>query len=190
MKINKVHKLTDQKWLNLFVAEYTHEQHQGKWIYASRKLKQYSKDDASEAVIIVPVLKQKDQPNRLVVIKEFRVPLGCYTYGFPAGLVDPGETIESTIMREMIEETGYEVSKINKVTKPLHSSMGLTDESITMAYVDVRANQGAKPEPGEDIEVLLLDFDAACELCDNHDLPIDAKMWATLHMFQRLGKIE
>jgi len=68
--------------------------------------------------------------------------------------------------------------------------MGLTDEAITMAYVDVRANQGAKPEPGEDIEVLLLDFDAACELCDNHDLPIDAKMWATLHMFQRLGKIE
>jgi hypothetical protein len=90
----------------------------------------------------------------------------------------------------MIEETGYEVSKINKVTKPLHSSMGLTDEAITMAYVDVRASQGAKPEPGEDIEVLLLDFKAVCEMCDNHDLPIDAKMWATLYMFQRLGKIE
>jgi hypothetical protein len=50
--------------------------------------------------------------------------------------------------------------------------------------------QTKEPEPGEDIEVLLLDFDAACEMCDNHDLPIDAKMWATLHMFQRLGKIE
>ena len=182
MKINKIRKLTKQKWLNLFVAEYTHDHHQGKWIYASRKLKQYSKDDASEAVIIVPVLKQKGKPNRLIAIKEFRVPLGCYTYGFPAGLVDPGETVESTIMREMIEETGYEVSKINKVTTPLHSSM--------MAYVDVRASQGAKPEPGEDIEVLLLNFKAVCEMCDNHDLPIDAKMWATLHMFQRLGKIE
>jgi hypothetical protein len=60
MKINKIRKLTKQKWLNLFVAKYTHDQHQGKWIYASRKLKQYSKDDASEAVIIVPVLKQKE----------------------------------------------------------------------------------------------------------------------------------
>lgn len=190
MKINKIRKLTKQKWLNLFVAEYTHEEHQGKWIYASRKLKQYSQSDASEAVIIVPVLKQKGKPNRLIVIKEFRVPLGCYTYGFPAGLIDSGETVESTIKREMIEETGYEVSKINKVTKPLHSSMGLTDEAITMAYVDVRASQKAKPEPSEDIEVLLLDFNATCKMCDSHDLPIDAKMWATLYMFQRLGKIE
>lgn len=190
MKINKVRKLTEQKWLNLFVAEYSHEEHQGQWIYASRKLKQYSMKDASEAVIIVPVLKENGKSNRLVAIKEFRVPLGCYTYGFPAGLVDPGETVESTIMREMIEETGYEVSKINRVTKPLHSSMGLTDEAITMAYVDVQARKGAKPEPGEDIEVLLLDFDSVCRMCDNHDLPIDAKMWATLHMFQRLGKIE
>jgi hypothetical protein len=68
--------------------------------------------------------------------------------------------------------------------------MGLTDEAIAMAYVDVSANQGAKPEPSEDIEVLLLDFEDVCKLCDDHDLPIDAKMWATLHMFQRLGKIE
>ncbi|NBR06463.1 MAG: NUDIX hydrolase [Planctomycetes bacterium] len=190
MKINKVRKLTKQQWLNLFVAEYTHDQHHGKWVYASRKTKRYSKDDASEAVIIVPILKQKGKPNKLVVIKEFRVPLGCYTYGFPAGLVDPGESIESTIKREMIEETGFEVSKINKLTKPLHSSMGLTDEAITMAYVDVRANQGAKPESSEDIEVLVLDYNAACKMCDDHDLPIDAKMWVTLYMFKRLGKIE
>jgi ADP-ribose diphosphatase len=28
-----------------------------------------------------------------VVIKEFRVPVGGYMYGFPAGLLDPGEDI-------------------------------------------------------------------------------------------------
>ncbi len=190
MKINKVRRLTKQKWLNLFVAEYSHNQHQGKWVFASRKSKVFSGDDVPEAVIIVPVLKEKGRPNRLVAIKEYRVPLGCYTYGFPAGLVDLGETIESTIRREMFEETGYQISSINRITKPIHSSMGLTDEAIAMAYVDVNANQGAKPEPSEDIEVLLLDFEDVCKLCDDHDLPIDAKMWATLHMFQRLGKIE
>jgi len=42
----------------------------------------------------------------------------------------------------------------------------------------------------EDIEVMFLDFEEVCQICDKPALPIDAKMWATLHMFQRLGKIE
>lgn len=189
MKIHKVCKLTKQKWLNLYVAQYSHNNYDGQWVFASRKNQPSTPNATPEAVIIVPVLKQKGKPNRLVVIKEFRVPIGCYTYGFPAGLIDEGETVETTVKREMIEETGFEVSKILKVTKPLHSSMGLTDEAIVMAYVNVKLNQSAKPELSEDIEVLLLDFAAVCKLCDEPDLPIDAKMWATLYMYQQLGKI-
>ncbi len=189
MKVNKIRKLTKQKWLNLYVAKYSHNNHDGQWIFASRKNQPAIPNTNPEAVIIVPVLKQKGKPNKLIVIKEFRVPVGCYTYGFPAGLIDQGETVETTIKREMIEETGFEVSKIRKVTMPLYSSMGLTDEAIVMAYVDVKFNQGAKPEPSEDIEVLFLDFAEVCKLCDKPDLPIDAKMWATLYMYQQLGEI-
>lgn len=191
MKLHKTVSLTREKWLNLYRAEYSHNGHRGQWVYASRK-KQTSKGAAGpEAVIIVPVLKEKGLANRLVVIKEFRVPVGGYTYGFPAGLVDEGESVESAVRREMIEETGLHISRIRKVTSPLHSSMGLTDEAVALVYADVKKVKGsvAANEATEDIEVVLLDFAGVCALCDNPGLPIDAKLWATLHMFQRLGKI-
>jgi len=59
----------------------------GSRIFASRKEDPYLEKDLIEAVIIVPILKQKGKPNKLVAIREFRVPVGGYTYGFPAGLV-------------------------------------------------------------------------------------------------------
>ena len=43
-----------------------------------------------DAAIIVPYHRKE---KKLVVIKEFRIPVGGYQYGFPAGLLDPGEDL-------------------------------------------------------------------------------------------------
>ncbi|MBI5062351.1 MAG: NUDIX hydrolase, partial [Desulfatitalea sp.] len=51
-----------------------------------------------DAAIIVPYHRKAD---KLVVIKEFRIPVGDYQYGFPAGLLDPGEGLEVTAAREL-----------------------------------------------------------------------------------------
>jgi 8-oxo-dGTP pyrophosphatase MutT (NUDIX family) len=32
------------------------------------------------------------EPARLVLVREYRVPVGGYVMGFPAGLIDPGGT--------------------------------------------------------------------------------------------------
>jgi ADP-ribose pyrophosphatase len=190
MKILKRNKLTDEKWLNLFAASYEHNGHSGRWVYASRKPNGVS-DGRPDAVIIVPILHVEGQPPRLVLIKEFRVPVGGYDYGFPAGLLEPGESIEATVRREMLEETAMEVVRIRKVSPPLLSSAGMTDEAVALAYVDVRATPETKQvlEESEDIEVLLLDFEQVCKLCDDPDLPLDAKTWNALYMYQQLGKL-
>ncbi len=68
--------------------------HEKTWQIASRNArpKCVSKQfDLPDAVIIVPFHVQR---NKLVIIREFRVPLGDYQYGFPAGLVDEGETVQ------------------------------------------------------------------------------------------------
>jgi ADP-ribose pyrophosphatase len=190
MKILKLDKLTNEKWLNLFAATYEHNGHTGRWVYASRK-PNGAPDGRPDAVIIVPILHVEGQPPRLVLIKELRVPVGGYDYGLPAGLVEPGESIEATVRREMLEETGMEVVRIRKISPPLLSSAGMTDEAVPLAYVDVRATPETKQvlEESEDIEVLLLDFEQVCKLCDNPDLPLDAKTWNALYMYQQLGKL-
>src|SRR5262249_11432488 len=112
MEITNVEKLTDEKWLNLFAATYRHTAHQGRWVFASRSDKPDPKKRHCDAVLMVAVLRDPDQPPRLVMIKEFRVPVGDYVYGLPAGLLEPGEAIETTVRREMLEETGLAVTAV------------------------------------------------------------------------------
>ena len=190
MKILKIDKLTNEKWLNLYAASYEHNGRSGRWVYASRR-EQGSVGGKCDAVIIVPILHEEGKPPRLVMVKEFRVPVGGYDYGLPAGLIDPGEGVEETVRREIAEETGMEVIGFRKISPPLFSSAGLTDEAIVLAFVDVRATPGVKQalEGTEEIEVVLLDQEQVSRLCDNPDLPLDAKAWCALYMYQQLGRL-
>jgi ADP-ribose pyrophosphatase len=188
--IHKIEQITREKWLNLYAATFEHNGHTGRWLFASRK-PQPNADRDGDAVLIVPILRQANEPPRLVMVKEFRVPVGDYLFAFPAGLLEPGESIEDTVRRELLEETGLEVVAIKRITQPLYSSSGLTDEAVAMAFVEARATPETKPklDASEDLQVILLDFAAVCRLCDDRSARIDAKAWATLYMFQQLGQL-
>jgi ADP-ribose pyrophosphatase len=91
----------------------------------------------------------------------------------------------------MREETGFTVTTIHRVTPPLYSTSGMTDEAVAMAFVDCTAAPGGKADlqASEDITVLLLDYDEVCQLCDATDVRIDAKTWTMLFMYRQLGKL-
>jgi ADP-ribose pyrophosphatase len=193
MEILKVEKLTDEKWLNLYATSFRHGNHDGRWVFASRKPGDdpYQIADRCDAVLIVAILRQRGRPPRLVLEKEYRVPLGDYVIGLPAGLLDPGEGVEDTVRRELREETGFEVTKIRRVTPPLYSTPGMTDEAAAMAFVDCASRPQGKAvlQDSEDIEVLLPEYEEVCRMCDRTDLCFDAKAWMTMHMFRQLGKL-
>ena len=190
MHIDHIERITNEKWLNLFAANFEHNGHAGRWVFASRKAEPY-RDRSGDAVLIVPILRMPGEPPRLVMVKEFRVPVGDYVHAFPAGLLERGESIEDTARRELLEEAGMEVVAVKRVTQPLYSSSGLTDEAVAMAFVDARATPQTKPklEASEDLEVVLLDFAGVCRLCDDKELRIDAKAWATLYLYQQMGQL-
>jgi ADP-ribose pyrophosphatase len=196
MHIHKIEQLTHEKWLNLYAATFEHNGHSGRWLYASRKPHPTAPTGekpatAPDAVIIVPVLRMPNEPPRLVMVKEFRVPVCDYILAFPAGLIELGESIEDAARRELLEETGFEVSAVHRVTQPLYSSSGLTDEAVPMIFVDARATPRghAKLDASEDLEVVLLDFAGICRLCDDRSLKISARAWPILYMYQQLGRL-
>jgi ADP-ribose pyrophosphatase len=199
MHIHKIEQLTHEKWLNLYAATFEHKGHTGRWVYASRKPQPRS-ERAADAVLIVPVLHPPFIPPemggneggpRLVMVKEFRVPVGDYSFAFPAGLLDPGESIEEAARRELMEETGLEITTVRRVTQPLYSSSGLTDEAVAMIFVDARATPQTQPKlnASEDLEVVFLDFAAICQLCDDRSARIEAKAWTILYAYQQMGRL-
>lgn len=55
------------------------------------------------AVTVVPLLDD----GRVVVVRQFRHPVGQVLVEFPAGKLDPGEAVHLCAVRELREETGY-----------------------------------------------------------------------------------
>jgi ADP-ribose pyrophosphatase len=191
MDILDVEKLTNEKWLNLFASTFSHDGKSGRWVFASRHADPRQPPACADAVMIVPILREEGQPARLVLLREFRVPIGDWIYALPAGLSEPGEPIEETVRREMLEETGLEVMRVKRVTQPLCTSAGLTDEAVALAFVDARRIEGGgqKLEAGEAIEVILADHAQVCALCQA-PVRIDAKAWCILYHFEQLGRLE
>lgn len=110
-----------------------------------------------DGVCIVPELPD----GSYLLIKEFRYPLNAFCAAFPAGLIDPGETPEAAIKRELQEETGYrvrseEANAIRLLSKTGFSSTGMTDENIQIAFVKAKIAGAARPEPSELIEPFIL----------------------------------
>ncbi len=191
MKIIRSQKLTNLKWLNMFNVAYTDKNGENKiWQVASRKKEpkcvtgDFSRPDA---VIIVPYHTTREA---IVITKEYRVPLADYEYGFPAGLVDAGETVSDAARRELAEETGLNLTRVLRVGPPIYSSAGMTDESVSMVYVECEGRPSKSGNEGtEDIEVIFLSAPEASRLCAKTSIKFDAKAWLVLTHFAESSRI-
>ncbi len=138
-----------------------------------------------DAAIIVPFHRQAD---KLVVIKEFRVPVGGYQYGFPAGLLDPGEDLAAAAGRELHEETGLDLVRVYRQSPAIFSSAGITDESIAVVFAEVEGRPDTRHnEDSEDIEVFMLDRDAVQDLLQRRDIVFGARAWLVMDAYVCLG---
>ena len=186
----RVSKLTECRWANLFEVDYARrKQSRGRWIMCSRNDDPVAGASRADAVVIVATI-DTDCEKKLVVTKEFRVPIWDFEYGFPAGLIDDGEDVETTVTRELKEETGLELVRIKHVSTPVFSSAGLTDESCHMVLVEAQGQASDKwLDESEDIEVLLLDVEGIRDLLAS-DKKIAAKAWGLLYHYAQTGQID
>jgi ADP-ribose pyrophosphatase len=143
---------------------------------------QFEKPDA---VVIAAYHVDRAQ---MVVTREYRVTLGDFEYGFPAGLVDEGESVQEAARRELMEETGLDTVRFLKQSPPLYSTAGITDESMVMVYVECCGQPSTEANhDSELIEVLFASPADAAGLCADASLKFDAKSWLVLDHFARTG---
>ncbi|MFN0027691.1 MAG: NUDIX hydrolase [Acidimicrobiales bacterium] len=81
------------------------------------------------AVAVVPVLQGSDRPGPVtVLVRQFRAAVGQWLWEIPAGLRDkPGEPVEDTARRELIEETGFDAARLDLLVS-FYNAAGMTDQ--------------------------------------------------------------
>jgi len=77
------------------------------------------------AVAIVPVTNN----GEIILVRQFRYPVGQVLLEIPAGKLDPGETPEDCAARELIEETGFRAGRLQKMVS-VFTGPGFTNEVI------------------------------------------------------------
>lgn len=194
-RIKNILPLSETKFLNLYDAEYENKNGKEKhWIIASRKdigaLREQIIDGKKEKLDAVAIVALHRDSRKLVLVRQYRVPVNDYVYEIPAGLVDDEEDLVTTAKRELFEETGlnlYEIDKTKNIL-PLYASAGMTDESVALVYCLCEGETSTQNlEEDEDLEVMLLSRDEAALLLEMGKR-MDVKTYLVLQSFIKLGE--
>ena len=100
------------------------------------------------SAVMMPV----DDKNRILLVRQYRLPARASLWELPAGRVDKGESLLQAAKRELREETGFKAKKWTKLTS-FFVSPGFLAEKMTI-FVASDLTEGEK-DPMEDERIEL-----------------------------------
>ncbi|XP_076825374.1 ADP-sugar pyrophosphatase-like [Clavelina lepadiformis] len=163
--INNVEVVHHGNWLDTLAINYTDPLGNSRQWEAVSCTTKPKRQDAVDSVEVIALLKRNLHHNCIVLVKQFRPPLGCYSIELPAGLCDESDlNVEASALRELYEETGY-MGKVTKMAKNYQpTSLDPSTQSSCISNVHILID-GDDPknidcaqhlDEGEFVEVLLV----------------------------------
>jgi ADP-ribose pyrophosphatase len=111
---------------------------------------EYGVLESAGFVAVVPVTEGGD----VVLVKQWRQPVGSFTLELPGGGMGEDEDPEETARRELLEETGYRAEELAPLIS-VHTTPGrATEVCYLFRCRAVRALAGPRPEPTEFVSLV------------------------------------
>ncbi len=157
-------EILSENWYSLYKYSYEYFRSDGQW--ESHKREVYDRGNGAAILLLNP------DKGTVILTRQFRMP--TFVNGnetgmlieVPAGLLD-GLSPEESIKKEVLEETGYQVSEVKKVMES-YMSPGAVTEILYLftAFYDDRmkvGEGGGAREETEDIEIIEMSLKEALE---------------------------
>ena len=163
-RIRNIKKQTNNRFLNMYELEVAHRDGKTAPYYMASRVsdpqgvKAITGVNVPNGVIMYGVCGEKK--DKVVLVRQYRYPIGGYVYEFPAGLVEPGEELTDAGVREMFEETGLTFTPVEAdcYMKPFFTTVGMTDESCGTVFGYCSGEPtNTHQESSEDIQVVIAD---------------------------------
>ncbi|HUC82513.1 MAG TPA: NUDIX domain-containing protein [Flavisolibacter sp.] len=175
VNIKKEEVLSDEHYT---LKKYTFDIQKGNGEWETQEREVFNHGNAATVLLYNP------DEKTVLLTKQFRI--ATYVNGngsgmlveTPAGLLEEGEAPEKTMLREIKEETGYEVTEVQKVYEA-YSSAGAFTELIHFYVAPYSKQQkvtkgGGLEEEGEEIRVMEVPFEKAISMIESGEIK-DAK---------------
>ena len=124
--IDSIRPLAESRFLTLYELDAVRRDG-GHFAYymASRtadanKLKAVTHENKPDGVIVYATYEDK-----VVLVRQYRYPVGGYVYEFPAGLVEPGEDVVTAAKREMNSGVSISGSRLPRRTRSMPGTVSI-----------------------------------------------------------------
>lgn len=137
MKLLSLKKVKDGKYLKNYELTYLNKANKEKKYEMISRNELTSHLDLGQKVAGVAIVAKHKSQDKLLLLKEFRMAINKTVVNVVSGMIDKDEDIETCVKRELYEETGLTDVKILKILKPAYSAVGMSDEKVSVVFVEV-----------------------------------------------------
>ena len=130
MKYQGIRKIHEGKFITRYDVDYVTAEGRSKTyeiISRNRNIRTLEELQNKKPDSVIMILTD-ESGERILVSREYRMAMAQWIYNFPAGLIDPGETPEQSARRELWEETGLTLTRVDDVLDNSYSAVGFANE--------------------------------------------------------------
>lgn len=128
------------------------------------------------------VIACQPQPDKLILIRQYRYTIDMDLLELPAGRLEAGEAPLLAAQRELLEETGYKAQSWEPLAS-MYSAPGFSNELLYLFRAHSVSFQGKALDEDEETEVIIIPVEQAWQLVLNGQIN-DAKTIAGIALLR------
>ena len=126
------------------------------------------------------------EDGRVVLVQQWRHPIGTLMWELPAGLMNAGESPAEGAARELEEETGLKAARIEPIAD-FYTTPGFCDERMYVFRASGLTQGPPRPDDDEEIEVKTCSLQEALAMIQGGEIREGKTLVALLFEAQRRG---